>query len=266
PEAALDALAIVVRSFALDKMARGATVHSAPLCDQTHCQVYKAREVQTQAARDAARRTEGIVLLSTTGAVAPALHHAACGGRTADAKDVWPDATERDREAGAGVDDSMPGGGGPACASRPGEPPLKWTARVGESDLAHALSLPSPLELELFRGPSGYAQRLVVGGKGAFGPEELHLLLGRSLGWDTVRSARFSIEVSRAGNERAFLLRGIGHGHGVGLCQRGAAALARKGWGRDRILARYFPRLWVGKPRSDEQQAKMKVRGGSVDQ
>lgn len=264
PEAALDVLAIAVRSFALERMARKSTVHLAPLCDQTHCQVFKGREGTSAQGREAARRTEGVVLLSTDGKVAPALHHAACGGRTADAREVWPDATERDREASVAVDDALPGGGGPACAALPGQPPLKWTVRVQEGDLARAIGLKAPLQLELFRGPGGFMQRLVVGGKGAFGPEELHLALGRALGWDTVRSARFGIEVSRAGEERSFLLKGVGHGHGVGLCQRGAAALARKGWGRERILARYYPRLWVGKPPVDEATARPRVKAGSV--
>ena len=263
PDAALDVVAIAVRSYALERAGRQASAHAAPLCDQTHCQLYQGRESAAPFAKDAARRTEHLVLLSTNGQVAPALHHAACGGRTADARDVWPDATEREREASVSVDDSLPGASGPACASQPGEPPLKWTARVGEQDLARALGLTAPLALELFRGTGGFAQKLVVAGKGALGPEELHLALGRALGWDTVRSARFSIDVSRAGELRSFLLRGQGHGHGVGLCQRGAAALAKKGWGRDRILTRYFPRLWVGKPRSDETKARMTVKGGS---
>lgn len=271
PEAALDALAIVVRSFALERVARAREpswgrpdprrAHAAPLCDQTHCQLFKGRESATAAAREAARRTEETVLLATDGRVAPALHHAACGGRTADARDVWPDADPRDREAGAAVDDSLPGGAGPACASRPGDPPLKWTARIAENDLARALSLPAPLDLAVAKGPGGAIQRLQLGGRGLIGPEELHLALGRALGWDAVRSARFSIEVARGDGElRSFLLRGQGHGHGVGLCQRGAAALARKGWGRERILARYFPRLWVGRPRADEAALRARVK------
>ncbi len=39
-----------------------------------------------------------------------------------------------------------------------------------------------------------------------------------------------------------------GTGHGVGLCQRGAAFLATKGASAHQILRRYFPRLQVGRP------------------
>jgi len=38
-----------------------------------------------------------------------------------------------------------------------------------------------------------------------------------------------------------------GRGHGVGLCQRGAAFLASKGASAHQILARYFPSLSIGR-------------------
>ena len=38
-----------------------------------------------------------------------------------------------------------------------------------------------------------------------------------------------------------------GSGHGVGLCQRGAAFLATKGASAHQIAARYFPRLHIGR-------------------
>jgi peptidoglycan hydrolase-like amidase len=38
-----------------------------------------------------------------------------------------------------------------------------------------------------------------------------------------------------------------GSGHGVGLCQRGATFLATKGASAHQILARYFPRLHIGR-------------------
>ena len=38
-----------------------------------------------------------------------------------------------------------------------------------------------------------------------------------------------------------FTVLGEGLGHGVGLCQIGALALAKQGWSYKRILAHYFP-------------------------
>jgi stage II sporulation protein D len=62
--------------------------------------------------------------------------------------------------------------------------------------------------------------------------------LDRSADWGVVRSALFQAR-ERSGR---LALRGTGHGHGVGLCQRGAARMARRGAGAEEILARYFPR------------------------
>ena len=37
------------------------------------------------------------------------------------------------------------------------------------------------------------------------------------------------------------LVRGLGRGHGVGLCQEGARDLAGWGWSSERILGTYYP-------------------------
>jgi stage II sporulation protein D len=37
------------------------------------------------------------------------------------------------------------------------------------------------------------------------------------------------------------ILRGIGHGHGIGLCQAGARAMAEQGADFREILAHYYP-------------------------
>ncbi|MGB6646925.1 MAG: amidase, partial [Bacteroidota bacterium] len=42
------------------------------------------------------------------------------------------------------------------------------------------------------------------------------------------------------GNPKRFLLRGAGWGHGVGLCQIGAAVMAVKGFAADSIAKHYF--------------------------
>ena len=41
--------------------------------------------------------------------------------------------------------------------------------------------------------------------------------------------------------EGKFILTGAGWGHGVGLCQIGAAVMADQGYTYEKILAHYFP-------------------------
>jgi stage II sporulation protein D len=70
-----------------------------------------------------------------------------------------------------------------------------------------------------------------------FSAEDFRLAVGRSLGWNRILSTWF--EVTRQGDR--FLFHGRGSGHGVGLCQAGAAAMAADGQSGSHILAQYFP-------------------------
>ena len=67
--------------------------------------------------------------------------------------------------------------------------------------------------------------------------ESSRLRLGRSLGWSAVPSNNF---VMRKEGEQA-ILRGVGQGHGIGLCQAGAKAMAEEGADFREILAHYYP-------------------------
>jgi stage II sporulation protein D len=65
----------------------------------------------------------------------------------------------------------------------------------------------------------------------------------RALGPGDLQSSRVVRTWPRPGDPIAqgMLFEGRGRGHGVGLCQRGALALARQGWSAERILAHYYP-------------------------
>ncbi len=67
------------------------------------------------------------------------------------------------------------------------------------------------------------------------------LELARKLGWSVLPSSNY--EVSRQG--RTIVLRGRGQGHGIGLCQRGAGAMAASGADFRAILAHYYPNTSV---------------------
>ena len=67
--------------------------------------------------------------------------------------------------------------------------------------------------------------------------ESGRLVVDRSLGWNAVPSNSFT---SREENGEV-VLEGAGQGHGIGLCQRGAKALAEEGSSLREILDHYFP-------------------------
>jgi len=67
--------------------------------------------------------------------------------------------------------------------------------------------------------------------------ESGRLAVDRRLGWNAVPSNNF---ISRQEGEQV-ILEGTGQGHGIGLCQRGARALAEQGSSFRQILSHYFP-------------------------
>lgn len=71
----------------------------------------------------------------------------------------------------------------------------------------------------------------------ARGSEGARLLTGRKLGWSQVPGNNYELHLEGT----TAVLRGRGAGHGVGLCQAGAAALASAGWDFQAILAYYYP-------------------------
>ena len=67
--------------------------------------------------------------------------------------------------------------------------------------------------------------------------ENGRLAIGRRLGWDAVPSNNFTAQE----DGREVTLQGVGQGHGVGLCQRGARNMAEHSSDFRAILDHYFP-------------------------
>ena len=72
--------------------------------------------------------------------------------------------------------------------------------------------------------------------------EHDRLELGRKVGWNVVPGNNYSTQ--NEGDTTIF--EGKGSGHGLGLCQQGASAMARDGASFREILAHYFPNTIVG--------------------
>jgi len=67
--------------------------------------------------------------------------------------------------------------------------------------------------------------------------ESSRLRLDRRLGWSAIPSNNFVMQ--KEGEQT--ILRGVGQGHGIGLCQAGAKAMAVAGADFREILAHYYP-------------------------
>jgi stage II sporulation protein D len=224
----LKALAIVVRSFALHE-AHGHTDYD--LCDSTHCQLLHwggagARGAQAHAATLA---TGGETLWFHEQR-ALAYFGKDCGGHTASPAEIWPHAKPISY---------LPSQPDRFCTMDGGK---EWASEISRAELAealakHGLSAPGWHNITVVqRGESGRAVTIKID-DAEVGSDEFRLAVGESLGWNKIPSTWF--EVSRQGDGFAF--HGRGWGHGVGLCQKGAAAMAQQGRSAQEILAQYFP-------------------------
>ena len=111
---------------------------------------------------------------------------------------------------------------------------VQFTTEQMQQALAGLGLLPDPAAPANWFGeaaltPSGYVASLPVCGQSVTGPA-----LRKALG---LRSACFTVQYQ----EGSFLLTTKGYGHGVGLSQWGAKALAEQGQSAEEILAHYFP-------------------------
>jgi SpoIID/LytB domain protein len=96
-----------------------------------------------------------------------------------------------------------------------------------------------PLE----RGQSGRILRLRITGERRTLVIGKELEIRRALSRSHLYSSAFVVdaETGDADYPQTFGLTGAGWGHGVGLCQIGAAVMADRGYGHSEILSHYFP-------------------------
>ena len=119
----------------------------------------------------------------------------------------------------------------------------RWTVEYSQKELSELVERKTHLQLgtieeliPLERGKSGRIWKLrLVGSEGSFtiGKE---LEIRRALSDTHLYSSAFDVE--RQGDR--FILHGKGWGHGVGLCQIGAAVMGAKGYSYDEILLFYY--------------------------
>jgi stage II sporulation protein D len=230
-EEALKAMAVAARTYAARMRGRHAK-EGFDFCATTHCQRLDLDAIDERVTK-AAAATQG-ELLWFEGKPAFSVYSRDCGGRREDVRAVWPD-IEAPYLRGSQID--------PYCTRRA----WSWTAAPGQLIRAlKASGLTVPEDLTgvsiLERTASGRAKTLALIGKNRSVPiaaGSFRFAVGRALGWNTLRSEQYQV--------RGFYFRGKGQGHGVGLCQAGADAMAGEGNSYREILAFYYPGAQVSR-------------------
>jgi stage II sporulation protein D len=246
------------------------------VCADDHCQRYQGLTKITSAqAKDAVRETRGMVI-TYEHEICDARYSKACGGLTEDFMTAWDDksvpylvsvsdasvvhAPIRSEEEATRWIMSAPEA---FCHTedkgllemvlpdfdRETASFFRWTIEYRREELEEIVRDKSGFDfgtlqeiIPVSRGPSGRISRLkIVGSKRSMvvGKElEIRRWLSRS----HLYSSAFIVTASYnpGGEIQTFTLHGAGWGHGVGLCQIGAAIMASRGFRAEEILKHYF--------------------------
>jgi stage II sporulation protein D len=235
--------AVIARTYAAAHVGRHRR-QGFDLCDSTHCQLYDPARIRTSRfttiARDAVRETSREVVMFGR-RPAEALFHADCGGWTTSADAVW---------GGRAVPYLKT-----ASDSQPSLSHRAWRFAVPFNKLRDALNrdrrsrVGNRLDgLDIVRrDASGRASTILLRGqhRPSLRGDDLRAIVNGTFGDFAIQSTKMTIARTRD----SFVFAGTGFGHGVGLCQIGAAARARRGESVDDIIGAYFKGAGVVKLR-----------------
>jgi len=222
----LKAQAVVARSYALHQ--RGEAGDQAFDVEAgTGSQVYGGVSAETPAIRAAVEATRGEYLAYARVPIL-AVYHSASGGQTASSEEVWGRALPY--LVSLEVEDEED------------SPDTYWRATISKTKLGRALDslgiqIGAPQEVEVVdRSRSGRALRVRI--RGDRGQHTLEARALRvALGESVIRSTLFEIRSARD----AVVFVGSGHGHGVGMSQWGAQAMAQRGSSYREIVQAFYP-------------------------
>jgi len=248
PFEALCAQAVAARTLAVNYiLADKKDGHmGADICtDSGHCQSFVKRDEYTErygekgsavfdTAMNAAKATTGLILLYDDQPIV-AVFHASSGGATASGKEVWGGdlAYLKSVESGEIYDETLRD----KVISEAVFTREELIAKLENAVPGISEYKESPFHLwigEKERSESGRVASVTIGGK-KFSGSEVRKLLG-------LRSADFEIRF----DEDSVTFITEGYGHGVGMSQLGAIAMARKGESFYSILAAYYPGTVIG--------------------
>jgi|Deesub1362B_J571_1020462.scaffolds.fasta_scaffold01010_2 SpoIID/LytB domain protein len=243
------------------------------VCADDHCQCYHGAGALQQKSLQAARETAGQVLLYS-GRVCDTRYAKVCGGIGEAYKNVWDgrdipylstfydgprgaqsfQTVDREDDVRAFLKSSPDVFCNPQVHQVPdylnyAHDYFRWSVRYSPEELGEIFREKMGKDLgpirDLIPQKRGYSGRIiylkVVGDKGemVIGKE---LEIRRALSRSHLYSSAFYVEKEqdRKGKTAALILQGGGWGHGVGLCQVGAAVMAEEGYSCERILQHYY--------------------------
>lgn len=212
--------ATISRTFAMSNSRR----HEAEgfnMCDQVHCQVYHGISRHNPLILDATAECAGEVIVDPEIELITASFHSNCGGHTSNSEDVWSKALPylrsiRDTFCLQGVH-------------------AEWDVQIDQKNwldhISHQYNLRMDTEAQSALTQFESAERIPT-----ILVRDTHVLKKDLRRKWRLKSSHFNCESH--GDE--ILLKGKGHGHGVGLCQEGAMRMSKIGYNYAEILQFYY--------------------------
>ena len=225
------------------------------VCADDHCQRYQGITRQTSPQVEAAvEATRGQVLVSN-GEVCDARFSKCCGGHTEAFESCWEDKHYPYLES---VED-------PFCNTS--DPQIirqvlndydqettdfyRWTVTLTQAEAQRYISAHLKMDdlgdildlVPIERGPGERIIKLQIVGSCRSFTIGKELEIRCALSDSHLKSAAFTVErqdIDANGVPARFILHGKGWGHGVGLCQIGAAVMGEQGYTYDQILKHYY--------------------------
>lgn len=263
PLAALKAQAVIARTYALYRLK---FIHphkkdGFDLCDCQHCQVYKGVSNEWKKTNNVIDATRGEVLYYK-GKLTHPLFHSNCGGHTISSNELkgWGDVPYLTGRVDGAENQTFPSSPveleewikskPPVYCNIPRygwEPEFRWF-RIVEAELLeekiNRIKNIGKIKKIAVKKRSASGHVLSVHIRGTIGDlliDKEHKIR-RSLGVGPLRSNLFWIETkfSSDGMPSEFIYYGGGWGHGVGMCQSGAAGMAEHGYSYTEILQHYY--------------------------
>jgi stage II sporulation protein D len=223
PDEALKAQAVAARTYARYRLDHGEKLLRATDADQ----VYGGTTRLQERARALVAASRGLVL-EVGGQPLCSYFMSTCGGATVDAPLVF---TQTPKAGLAGV----------ACDFCRDSPKYRWTRSIAAGELSRRTGVKEIVGIEVQRDRAGHAIRFDVRGNGgakSFSGLEFRRAWNDGAAKDEQLPSPWAraIEVTRGGVR----IDGAGFGHGVGLCQYGAAGQAKSGRGWREIVGHYY--------------------------
>lgn len=229
------------------------------VCADDHCQRYQGLTRATgKTVKKAVDSTWGQIL-SYRGELCDARFSKCCGGMSEVFSTCWDDMEKPYLQALPDTE-AHSGHGTPYCKSpsaevisqvlnnydRETDDFYEWTETYGTDDLSDIVREKSGIDIgrikaieAVEKGPSGRISKIRISG------DKLQLTVGkeleirRLLSRSHLKSSAFTAHFEDDGNR--IVLNGKGWGHGVGMCQIGAAVMASEGKDYRQILEHYYP-------------------------